>query len=481
MSQAGIVDFESANPQIPTLFTADQGSAIPVANELVIDGLTVANGTYSKPTFTTGSGNTIDVNVQVGAAITGAPADKNDAGLVSFDDTMFTVDANGYVQLIGGSDAIDTITGDDAVAVFPDGAGNLNFVGSVVANATNAKPLYFDGTEAANTQTLEIQVATTLPLAPADTNDAGICSFNSLQFDVDANGYVTLAGGSAAVDSNTGDDGVTVFPDVAGNFNWIGETVANATHAKPVFFKDSSTANALDLDVQVGAAITGAPGDKNDAGLVSFDDTAFAVDANGYVTMIGGGSAIEQFTLDDTNIVTPTSGNVNMFGQDTPNENGVETYRISANEIGIRMASPFTLENFTFSTASAGTSRNVTVANTDNTNSASDAAIIASVGGTSGGEPYLSVVKGSSRAWAIGMYQGSSGDLVFANTAGSSTTPDSGTSILNINALGNITGTGTESGTNHRAEFRNTNDTADSSYNLSSWKLSRRPLFKMDS
>lgn len=235
----------------------------------------------------------------MGAAITGAPADKNDAGLVSFDDTMFTVDANGYVQLVGGDVGIDSLTGDDGVAVGGDAAGNVNITGSVVANATNAKPLYFDGDAGTFTQTLELQVATTLPLAPADTNDAGICSFNSAQFSVDANGFVTLAGGSAAIDSNTGDDGVTIFPDVAGNFNWIGETVANATHAKPVFFKDSATANALDLDVQVGAAITGAPPDKNDAGLVSFDNTAFAVNTNGYVTMIGGlETAMANFIVD---------------------------------------------------------------------------------------------------------------------------------------------------------------------------------------
>lgn len=313
MSQAGLVDIETSHPQIPTLFTADSGSAIPVANELVIDGLTVANGLYAKPVFTTGSGNTIDVNVQVGAAITGAPADTNDAGLVSFDDTMFTVDANGYVQLIGGSDAIDSITGDDGSAVFPDGAGNFNFIGSVVANATNAKPLYFDGTAAANTQTLELQVATALGSAPADTNDAGICSFHSSQFSVDANGFVQLAGGSVAVDSNTGDDSVAVFPDAVGNFNWIGQTVANATHAKPVYFKDSATANALDLDVQVGAAVTGAPGDKNDAGLASFDDTVFTVDADGYVSLATTGLATT-ITGDTGGALSPVANNWNILG-----------------------------------------------------------------------------------------------------------------------------------------------------------------------
>jgi hypothetical protein len=115
---------------------------------------------------------------------------------------------------------------------------------------------------------------------------------------------------------NIGDDSVSVDPDGSGNFNWLGVTVANATHAKPVYFKDSSTANAIDLDVQVAAARTGAPGDKNDAGLCSFDDTAFAVDADGYVTLVGGGGpALDSFTTDTAGPVVPNgSGVVDVTG-----------------------------------------------------------------------------------------------------------------------------------------------------------------------
>ena len=159
--------------------------------------------------------------------------------------------------------------------------------GLTVANATYAKPIFT--TASGNTLVINGQVAVARTGAPGDKLDAGLCSFDDTAFSVDADGYVTLSGGSGpAVDTNTGDDGVAVTPDAAGNFNWNGITVANATHAKPAYFKDATAANTIDLDIQVGAAITGAPGDKNDAGLVSFDDTAFAVDADGYVTMVGG-------------------------------------------------------------------------------------------------------------------------------------------------------------------------------------------------
>lgn len=289
MSQAGLVDLEQGHPQIPTQFDTDSGTAIPIDNTIEILGETVPNATNATPVFTTGSGNTVTIEVQVGAAIIGAPADSNDAGLASFDDSQFSVDEFGFVQLKGGTVALDTITGDDAVEVTADGNGNMNFTGVIVPNATNPKPLYFDGDAATFTQELELQVSGSSASPPANTNSAGICSFSSSQFNVNANGYVQLLGSSQAIDSNTGDDGITVLPDVNGNFNWIGNAVDNGDNAKPVFFKDSTTANAIDLDVQVSAAITGAPADKNDAGLSSFDDVSFTVDTNGYVELVGAG------------------------------------------------------------------------------------------------------------------------------------------------------------------------------------------------
>ena len=334
MSQAGILDIESANPQIPTSFETDSGTAVPLLNVLTINGITVVNGTYSQPLFTTGSGNDVDINIQVGSAITGAPADKNDAGLVSFDDTQFTVDANGFVQLIGGAgNAIQTVTGDDAIAVSPDGAGNINFVGEIVANGTNVKPLYIDGDIGTNTQNVELQLSSAITGAPANHDDAGICSFDDTAFVVDSNGYVTLIGGGTPMITNTGDDGIAVSPSGGGNFSWLGVTVANATHAKPVYFKDSATANALDLDVQVSAAITGSPGDKNDAGLSSFNDTQFSVDSNGYVSILGGADlpSIQTLTSDDPSAVGPdASGNIDITGEAVANATNAKPVFVDA-------------------------------------------------------------------------------------------------------------------------------------------------------
>ena len=309
MSQSGLVDIESSNPQVPTQFDADSGSAVPLSNVLEIEGSTVANATNAKPLFTTGSGNTITAEMQVGAAVTGAPGDKLDAGSVSFDDTSFAVDADGYVTIITGGSGIETVTGDDAVAVSSDGVGNINFTGETVANATNAKPLYIDGDAGTSTQNVEIQVSTERTGAPGNKLDAGVSSYNDTQFSVDADGYVALVGGSdlPSIQTLTSDDPTAVGPDASGDINFTGEAVANATNAKPVFV--DAAANAINVEVQVATEITGAPGDKNDAGICSFDDTSFAVDADGYVTLAGGGLAMDSITPDSgTDPVVPTAG-----------------------------------------------------------------------------------------------------------------------------------------------------------------------------
>lgn len=322
MSQVSIIDIEGNHPQIPTQFDADSGSAIPVGNVLEILGDTVANGTNAKPVFTTGSGNTITTEVQVGAAITGAPADVNDAGLVSFDDSMFTVSEFGFVQLIGGSDAIDSLTGDDGTPVFPDGAGNLNLVGTIVANGTNAKPLFFDGDVGSFTQELELQVATAAVSDPGNTTNAGIAFFDSDSFTVSSNGFVQLIGQGTAIDQINVDFSTVpgtdpVIPDTNGEITVTGSTVANATNANAPIATHSRASNTYAIELQVATEITGAPGDKFDAGICSFNDTQFTVDADGYVELVGGTDlpGIQTLTGDSGGAIGPdANGNIDILG-----------------------------------------------------------------------------------------------------------------------------------------------------------------------
>lgn len=374
MSQCTLFDIEGAHPQIPTQFDGDTGSAIPIANVLTLNGLTNPNGTFTKPIWVSGSGATLVINAQVGAAITGAPADSNDAGLVSFDDTTFSVDANGYVTLIGGGTAMDSFTTDVSGPVVPTGAGVIDVTGTsvfsdgsvantltlnvqatantflvgagagttatefgpltngqliigstglapvagtltttTVANATNATPLFVD--VGAGTLNVDLQVGAAITGAPLDSNDAGIVSFDDTEFVVDANGFVSLAGtsGAPAIQKIDGDGGGVVGPNAAGTVFYFGEVVANGSNSKPLWTQDTPASNRMDFEIQVGAAITGAPADKNDAGLVSFDDTEFTVDTNGFVQLLS--TAVGQtITGDSGGALSPTAGNWNIVG-----------------------------------------------------------------------------------------------------------------------------------------------------------------------
>ncbi len=92
----------------------------------------------------------------------------------------------------GGGSPIETITGNDGVATTPLG-NNVNILGLTVANATNAIPVYVKHTAAA-TDSIEVQVSEAV--GSSNVNNAGLASFNSAQFSVDANGYVSSLGSS---------------------------------------------------------------------------------------------------------------------------------------------------------------------------------------------------------------------------------------------------------------------------------------------
>jgi hypothetical protein len=84
--------------------------------------------------------------------------------------------------------------------VVPTGAGLVTFDGAVVANGTN--PVRTDGT-GANTMALEVQISAAI--AATDVTRIGLAAFNSADFTVDANGFVSsVAGVFIWIDQATG-------------------------------------------------------------------------------------------------------------------------------------------------------------------------------------------------------------------------------------------------------------------------------------
>jgi len=218
----------------------------------------------------------------------------------------------------GAGGTIISLTGDDAAIVFADVDGNIDVQGSTVANATNAKPLYIDGTPASNLIEVELQVGAALASAPTDKNDAGLVSVNSNQLTMTEHGYVGLVGGTdlPPVQTITGDGSTAVGPDANGDITFNASTVANATNAKPLYI-DDSVANTITSEIQVGADITGAPADKNDAGLVSFNDTQFVTDTNGYTSLVGGTdlAPVQTLTGDSGGAISPdANGDIDIVG-----------------------------------------------------------------------------------------------------------------------------------------------------------------------
>lgn len=301
MSQVSIIDVVGNNPQIPTDFIANVGSAVPIANTLEIFGDTVSAGVL--PVYTSASGNTVTTNVQIAQAI--AASNALNVGLAAFDSSQFTVDANGFVSITGsGGSFIDSIATDISGPIGPNASGDISILGFVGAAAT--KPIRTDGSVA---NTVKLIVQATVGSASSDINNAGMASFNSGQFSVDASGYVSLTGGGVAIDSIGVQTGTNpISPTGAGLVTINGAVVAAGTN--PVR-TDGTGANTMAVEVQISQAIAAA--DDTKIGLSNFSSADFAVAATGFVTLSTTGAA-KTITGDSGGALSPTANNWNLLG-----------------------------------------------------------------------------------------------------------------------------------------------------------------------
>ncbi len=173
----------------------------------------------------------------------------------------------------GGGSPIMTITGNDGVPTSPTG-NNVNMIGLTVANATNAIPVYVKHT-ATSTDSIEVQVSEAA--GSSNINNAGLASFNSSQFTVDANGYVS------AIDTGT----ITSV------------TTSNAT-AKFVL-----TGTTENINFGIDNLILGSAGVNitSAAGNVGFGDAALLSLTTGTHNTIGGRGAGSALTTGTSNAV----------------------------------------------------------------------------------------------------------------------------------------------------------------------------------
>lgn len=202
------------------------------------------------------------------------------------------IEAN-WISLSGVA-LLETLTGDDGHAV-PPVANNINLIGNVVANGTNAKPLYFHWTGVNPNEELDLQL--TEAASTSVVNNAGIASFNSAQFSVDSNGYVSTT--------------------AMGNFAF---NYTNVTHAMSPYTVVTSPANSADFYISVdcsgGAVTLKFPNAPNFKQLwIVKDRTGSASTNNITITTVGGAVTVDGQT---SYIITSNYGAVNLLANATP-------------------------------------------------------------------------------------------------------------------------------------------------------------------
>lgn len=158
--------------------------------------------------------------------------------------------------------------------VVADANNQITFNGAVVAAGTH--PVQTDGT---GPNTMALQVQTAQAIASTDATKIGLASFNSADFTVDANGFVsTTSSGSGIVtiDGNTG--------------SVTGTTVTIATPASTGTLNFSGTGTTLTLNLLDGSAdlAVGNGATSTGGASVALSTNASATGTNGIV--IGSGS-----------------------------------------------------------------------------------------------------------------------------------------------------------------------------------------------
>ena len=289
------------------MITGQSGGALPpTAGNWNIFGATVAAGT--SPLVTAGAGSTLTINAQRSQAL--AAADSTKIGLSNFSSAQFAVDANGFVTLSGGVTpptlgiVPDAHTAPGTTPVVPNGSGNIVFTGS--STAAGSIPVQTNSLAA---NTVAIQVQKSQAIVGTDATKVGLAAFDSASFAVDANGFVTLAGGSgAAIEKVNVQTGTTPIVPSSGAITINGAVVAAGTN--PVR-SDGTGANTLAIEVQKSQAIAAA--DATKIGLSAFDSADFTVDANGFVSAAATGF-IKTLTGDSGGAVSPASNNITLNG-----------------------------------------------------------------------------------------------------------------------------------------------------------------------
>ena len=259
---------------------------------ITMTGAIVANS--GNPLQTNGTtSDTVQIQIQYAASTTAT--NTTSAGAASFNSADFTVDASGFVSAIGGgfsrSVEVDSSSAPGTDPVLPDGSGVITVTAAQVASAGAGSEGIRTFSGAANTWAVQVQRSASTTVSTTALN--GLSHFNSADFTVDANGFVAAIGGgfarSVEVDANLAPGTDPVLPNSSGVITVTGEQIGSGGAGSNGVRTFSNAANTWSVQVQRSASTTVSTTALN--GLSHYNSADFTVDANGFVSAIGGGFA----------------------------------------------------------------------------------------------------------------------------------------------------------------------------------------------
>ena len=241
-----------------------------LSGNITVTGAQVAAGVVGTNVIRTDSlaVNTYTIEIQRAAAVAATDVAQN--GVSHYDSGQFSVDGNAFVQLVGGSAPaiqkvnVDASTGPGTDPVLADGAGQIIVTGGQVASGVVGTNVIRTDSLAANTYTIEIQRSAAV--AATDITKNGVSHFDSSQFTVDANGFVSITSFDAFsyTDIDFADSPYTVLStddyiscDTSGGAITIRLPNAPTTDRRLIIKDRTGNASANNISVTtVGGAVT---------------------------------------------------------------------------------------------------------------------------------------------------------------------------------------------------------------------------------
>jgi len=404
MSQGGLVDVNITNPQIPTSFTTDSGTAVPLVNNLEILG--------GPGVSTSASGKTITIDVDAADALT---LTGNSGGAISPSSNNWNLLGSGSITIAGsGSTLTTSLTGLTNHAVLV-GAGTstitslpVGVTGTMLIGANNSDPLFSSSMNGDFTFTCNAPAITrVLTVLNSDLTD----TLSRAAFFAEC--YV----GDALIIFGTG-------PGIGGGSSWSVGRDATDSKFKVSFgsylgvndYLDISTAGVTTIGANsliVAGDITATSGDilatRSQAagtvktGATNTDNTNVASHALCQIISGGtsGGDPFQTFTITGS---TSWSQGIDNSASDAY-VIAASTALGTTDTLTISTAGVVTvpLGNLLVSRSSVGGSVINQTTNSDNTNTASSSLVAIQAGGASGGDAYVYYNISASTNWASGI------------------------------------------------------------------------------